>query len=107
MISLSALIHLPRHALLALCLLIVLGHNLLSPITFAPSEVGHTLWAVIHDRGYIDLIDGIKIRTSYPVLPWIGLISLGFAIGLGFTLLYLKKEKNICGSQVQARWDFF
>ena len=83
MIALAALIHLPRPALIAVGAVIVLGHNLLDPIAFAPSETGHALWAILHDRGFIELPWG-RARTSYPLLPWIGTITLGYAIGPWF-----------------------
>ena len=84
MICLSGLLWLPQKILISIGALIVLGHNLLDPITFAPHESGHLLWAMIHDRGYVDIMDGMRIRTSYPVLPWIGVISLGYALGPWF-----------------------
>lgn len=84
MISLSALIWLPPRLLIALGLAIVIGHNLLDPITFSPHEWGYTLWAIIHDRSVIEVSSALKIRTSYPVLPWIGVIILGYAIGPWF-----------------------
>ena len=84
MIALAALVHLPRRLLIALGLVIVLGHNLLDPITVAEGAPGHAIWAVLHDRGYIDLPWGGQARTSYPLLPWIGVIALGYAIGPWF-----------------------
>ena len=84
MIALAALVHLPRRLLIALGLVIVLGHNLLDPITLAEGAPGHAIWAVLHDRGYIDLPWGGQARTSYPLLPWIGVIALGYAIGPWF-----------------------
>ena len=84
MIALSALLHLPRSALIALGLAIVLGHNLLDGIAFADGSWWHALWAVLHDRGHIVLPWGGTARTSYPLLPWIGVIALGYAIGPWF-----------------------
>lgn len=84
MVALAALVHLPRAALIAVGLVTVLGHNLLDPVHFAPGEPGHVLWAVLHDRGVIDLPFGGQARTSYPLLPWIGVIALGYAIGPWF-----------------------
>ncbi|MFZ4166377.1 DUF1624 domain-containing protein [Brevundimonas sp. NPDC058933] len=84
MIALAALVHLPRRLLIALGLVIVLGHNLLDPITVAEGAPGHAIWAVLHDRGYIDLPWGGQARTSYPLLPWIGVIALGYGIGPWF-----------------------
>ncbi len=84
MLALAALVHLPRAALVLLGLVVVLGHNLLDPIHVASGEPLHALWAVLHDRGYIDLPWGGRARTSYPLLPWIGVIALGYAIGPWF-----------------------
>ena len=84
MIALAALVRLPRPALIAVGLVIVLGHNLLDPITIAAGQSGHALWAILHDRGYIDLPWGGQARTSYPLLPWIGVAALGYAIGPWF-----------------------
>lgn len=85
MIALAALVHLPRVALAAVGFGIMFGHNLLDPIQFAPGEPGHILWAILHDRGFIDLPGGIRARTSYPLLPWIGVIALGYAAGPWFS----------------------
>lgn len=81
MIALAALLWLPWRAQLALGLLIVGGHNLLDGVHFAADETGHILWALLHDRTVIDITDTIKARTSYPLLPWIGVILLGYAAG--------------------------
>ncbi|MFC4255220.1 DUF1624 domain-containing protein [Altererythrobacter xixiisoli] len=84
MLALAALVHLPRKLLIAVGLVIVLGHNLLDPVHVAPGDPGHVLWAVLHDRGVIDLPFGGQARTSYPLLPWIGVIALGYAVGPWF-----------------------
>lgn len=84
MLALSALLWLPRAALLALGLLLVGGHNLLDDLQFAPQSWLHIPWAVLHDRGWIDVTQDLRLRTSYPVLPWIGVIALGYAIGPWF-----------------------
>ena len=84
MIALAALVHLPRAVLVALGSAIVLGHNLLDPITVAPDEFGYIAWTILHDRGLIDLPLGITAQTSYPLLPWIGVIALGYSVGPWF-----------------------
>ncbi|WP_087121746.1 DUF1624 domain-containing protein [Brevundimonas sp. SH203] len=84
MIALAALVHLPRPVLIVVGLAIVLGHNLLDPISIAAGQPGHVIWAMLHDRGFIDLPWGGQARTSYPLLPWIGVAALGYAIGPWF-----------------------
>ncbi|WP_294311094.1 DUF1624 domain-containing protein [uncultured Sphingomonas sp.] len=84
MIALAGLIHLPRGAVAAIGLAIVAGHNLLDPIAFAPDSPWFKPWALIHKRSAFEWM-GITIKTTYPVLPWIGVIALGYAIGPWFT----------------------
>lgn len=84
MIALAGLVLLPRRWIAVIGGVIVLGHNLLDPLTMAPGGPGHAIWAILHDRGYIELGDGLRARTSYPVLPWIGTIALGYATGPWF-----------------------
>lgn len=81
MIALAALLRLPRQALLALGLVIVFGHNLLDGLHFPAGHPAHVPWAILHDRGMIELGDALRARTSYPVLPWIGVILLSYATG--------------------------
>lgn len=84
MLALACLVRLPRALLAALGVLIVAGHNLLDPLHFAPDHPLHALWAVLHDRGWLTLGDTLRVRTSYPILPWIGIICLGYACGPWF-----------------------
>lgn len=84
MLALAALVRLPRTAVAALGLAIVAAHNLLDPLQFAPGHPLHAVWAVLHDRGWLELGDSLRLRTSYPVLPWIGIICLGYACGPWF-----------------------
>ena len=84
MISLAALIHLPRKVQFVLGLAIVCLHNLLDPVQLTGASPWYPLWAVIHERAVVDLGGGIVAKTTYPVLPWIGVILLGYACGPWF-----------------------
>lgn len=81
MIGLSVMCRMNYWLVGALGLLIVFGHNALSPINFEPGEFGYTLWAILHDQNDIARIGGLTIRASYPVLPWFGVILLGWFAG--------------------------
>ncbi|WP_343526183.1 heparan-alpha-glucosaminide N-acetyltransferase domain-containing protein [Sphingomonas sp.] len=83
MLVLAALIHLPRGAIVAIGAAIVCGHNLLDGIVLAPGDAGYVPWAMLHQRAAFDVL-GITVKTTYPVLPWIGVIALGYAIGPWF-----------------------
>ena len=84
MIALSLLVWLPRPALVALGLVIVAGHNLLDGLHFGPESALHVPWAILHDRGWLVVSEDLRLRTSYPVLPWIGVIALGYGLGPWF-----------------------
>jgi len=84
MVALAALLWLPRWALVAVGVALVAGHNLLDHVHFAVGHPLHVVWAVLHDRGWIEVNEALRLRTSYPVLPWIGVIALGFAAGPWF-----------------------
>ena len=84
MIALAALVWQPRPLLLVLGLVIVAGHNLLDTLHFPVDSMMHIPWAILHDRGWIEFSDNLRLRTSYPVLPWIGVIALGYCMGPWF-----------------------
>jgi len=86
MILLAGLIHLPARAILALGLALVAGHNLLDGITFPAHHPLFVPWAIIHERSQIELA-GTVIKFNYPILPWIGVICLGWSAGGWFTKL--------------------
>ena len=84
MLALSALLWLPRPALIVLGLAIIGSHNLLDPLQFSADSALHVPWAILHDRGWIEVSENLRLRSSYPLLPWIGVIALGYAVGPWF-----------------------
>ena len=83
MVALAALIHLPRGWIIAIGATIVLGHNLLDPVAVPPDHPLHIPWALLHHREAFQL-GALTVKTSYPILPWIGVIALGYAVGPWF-----------------------
>ena len=83
MVALAALLHLPRAAQFGVGLAIVGLHNLLDPIRLTADQPGYVAWAILHQRSLIEF-GGAAIKTTYPVLPWIGVILLGYACGPWF-----------------------
>lgn len=81
MIALSALVRLPRWAIASLGLLIVCGHNLLTPISFEPGTFANFIWTLLHERNFLITDGPVHVKVTYPVLPWIGVILVGYAVG--------------------------
>ena len=83
-IALAVLVWLPRPLLIGLALVIIGGHNLLDGVHFAAGSAWHIPWTILHERSWIEVGDSLRLRTTYPVLPWIGVIALGYGIGPWF-----------------------
>ena len=81
MIFLSLLQRLPVVVIGAVGALIVLFHNLLDPIT--GSQLGNfsVLWTFLHQPGPLFFHHQMVGIVLYPVIPWIGVICLGYAFG--------------------------
>ena len=80
MLALSLLHRLPLPLLAALGVLIVGGHNALSGLCFEPGSWAADAWTILERRGYL-MEDPVRVRISYPLLAWIGVILLGYACG--------------------------
>lgn len=92
MVVLACCVSLPLPVIAGAGLVIVLGHNLLDSVHFSQGIL-QNIWFVLHERGWIE-IAGIKLRTSYPVLPWIGVILLGYVLGQFFSSKYSAKRRS-------------
>jgi uncharacterized membrane protein len=84
MIVLAGLIRMPHWAIVAIGAAIVCGHNLLDPIQLAPGDRWLPLWAEIHQRASFPIPGGLTVKTTYPILVWIGVMALGYGVGPWF-----------------------
>ena len=97
MITLAALIHLPKKILLIFCCLIIFGHNLLDNIHFSDN----LLWEILHQESFFKLSDNTQLLVGYPIIPWIAVMALGYYFGSFYDKSYeaskRKKIFNIIG----------
>ena len=98
MIALAALIYLPWRVILGISLLMIAGHNLLDPIT--PEQFGGFgwVWKILHEGGWMPFGDGAPTSgfyAAYPVVPWIGVMSLGYASGKLFQLEPARRDRYL------------
>lgn len=76
MIALAALMWLPVPVVLAFGLVLVAGHNLLDGVRST-----HPLWVILHTPGFVVNQPGFVVFAAYPLIPWIGVTAVGFALG--------------------------
>ncbi|MGK9419690.1 DUF1624 domain-containing protein [Pseudomonas cedrina] len=84
MIALAALVWLPRPLVIGLALVIIGGHNLLDGLHVGADSALQVPWSILHERSWIEVGDALRLRVTYPVLPWIGVIALGYGLGPWF-----------------------
>ena len=81
MVVLGLVSNLPRVLLAVVGFTIVFGHNLLTPIHFEPGHPLFVIWTILHERAFIVAEGALKVKVTYPILPWIGVILLGYVAG--------------------------
>ena len=81
MIFLSALVFLPVRVVGVIGALMIAAHNLFDSIQ--PSAFGALapLWSVLHVPGPIASISDHVVFLAYPLIPWIGVTAVGYALG--------------------------
>lgn len=102
MIVLAALIHLPLKVIAGFGLVMIALHNLLDrfpaqpwrgPGTPVPSW-GAKLWMVLHQQAFFPVGSTFPspiVAVLYPLIPWIGVIAVGYAFG---TLYQMDRERR-------------
>lgn len=83
MIVLSVLVFLPLPIILLFGLTLVFGHNLLDPIRMSGVGFVDYLWYILHQPQLVTSY-GRLISIFYPVLPWAGLMAVGYSFGYLF-----------------------
>jgi uncharacterized membrane protein len=81
MIVLAALVHLPRWAIAAIGLVMIAGHNLLDGIKVDDLGLFSSLWHVLHQPGMLQFGSSVHVFLLYPLIPWIGVMAAGYALG--------------------------
>jgi uncharacterized membrane protein len=86
-VLMGLVIHLPYKALLAVGLLIVLGHNLLDIPERAADFKPNFWWDLLHHGKFAmyAFAENHYVVIVYPFLPWTGLMIMGYGLGRLFT----------------------
>jgi uncharacterized membrane protein len=60
---------------------IIAGHNLLDGIRAETLGSARWVWYFLHQPGLVRLGNGTSIFVLYPLIPWIGVMAAGYALG--------------------------
>ncbi len=80
MIVLSAMVFLSSAVVLGVGIVIVAGHNLLDPVSAADLGALAPVWGILHEG----IFAPPRLLAFYPVLPWFGVMALGYGMGAVF-----------------------
>lgn len=83
MIVLSAMIYMPMRFVIATAVFLIATHNLLDKLDVPDSF----LWALLHKPAHF-VFGHFNVTVTYPVIPWIGIIAVGYYFGHMFDSHY-------------------
>ncbi len=86
MIVLSALLWAPATVIGLFGAAVVVLHNLLDPIQAQSFGAGYNLWMLLHQPGPLHLPGRLAAIVGYPLIPWCGVMALGYWFGEVTTL---------------------
>jgi uncharacterized membrane protein len=81
MVVLGALVWLPRVAIVAFAVALVVGHNLLDGVQADQLGGLRWLWLLLHQEGRLEPFPGARWFVVYPLIPWMAVMAAGYAIG--------------------------
>jgi uncharacterized membrane protein len=87
MIALAAFIYLPLSAIAAIGLVMVFGHNLLDNIHVPGDGLASFGWSMVHEQNIYNY-GGHQFFVGYPIIPWVGVMALGYCLGKVYSESY-------------------
>lgn len=85
MLALAALVHLPRWAIAMISVAVIAGHNLLDGVRAEHLDAMGWLWRLAHEPGMNRIGTGPMFYVLYTLIPWVGVIAAGYALGPVFS----------------------
>lgn len=95
MIVLAVFIHLPLKITLSVGLLMVFGHNLLDGFKVEGDGTDAILWSMVHQFQGFQLSEGYFLFIAYPLVPWVGVMLLGYCFGVFYQPSFANSRKRI------------
>lgn len=105
MVVMALLVRLPLRWIAVLGLVMVATHNLLDPINPASFGKLYWLWMLLHTPGRIQVGGHFLFSVRYVLIPWVGVMCVGFAFGK--LLLRPDRRKTILTIGIAATALFF
>jgi uncharacterized membrane protein len=105
MVAMALIVRLPMRWITLLGLGMIATHNLLDRINPASFGKFYWLWILLHSPGRIPITDHFSFSVRYVLIPWVGVMAVGFAFGR--LLLWTDRRKWILTLGISATILFF
>jgi uncharacterized membrane protein len=96
MVALAGLVLLPALAVAGAGLVLVVGHNALDAIPVDELPGPDWLWVVLRAGDRLEL-GPLYVHVAYPVLPWLGVMALGYGFGAVWLLDRPRRRRSLVG----------
>ncbi|MBC3538741.1 DUF1624 domain-containing protein [Rufibacter sediminis] len=92
-VVLAALLRLPARVIGGIGLAILLLHNLLPQVGPAEGMAGKFAYSFLFRQGFFPATEHFAFLVAYPVIPWLGILLLGFGFGPVFRKMAPERRK--------------
>lgn len=107
MIVLAGLLHLPRPAVAAIGIGMIAAHNLLDAVRAEDFGQLGWLWSILHQPLRLHAADGLVVYPLYSLIPWIGVMAAGYALGPVMLLAPEERRRRLAGLGLAVTAVFF
>lgn len=90
MVIMAGVLYFPRTWLPVLAVVIIFGHDALAGVTFGEGSLLRPIWTVLMSVGFIPP----AFVTSYALVPWLGIMILGYSLGALYTSTFDGSERR-------------
>jgi uncharacterized membrane protein len=94
MVIMSAVIYFRHWAILAVAMLIIFGHNLTDGLAVPTEHPLYIPWILLWTGGLFQLGPGILVYSIYAIIPWLGIMMLGYFVGRWYGSPYTDKMRR-------------
>lgn len=92
MLFLSGIIYFSNKIISVIGLVIICFHNLFDTFIYEGQSPYAILWYFLHQQSMIKISEHTSLAFGYPIIPWVGLMALGYVMGSLYTE-YQSKER--------------
>ncbi len=111
MVVMAALIWLPLKVVGTIGVLMIVLHNRLDGFQVPPNiafggdpppDLSQMVWMILHQPSVLPLSDGVSAFIAYPLIPWVGVMAAGYALGAIYSWDTTKRRRFLLAVGVIA-----